>query len=159
MAEIVTVGSEQFKRRNLAGVWLGLPLITLGIYSLVWWYKINNEARRYLGDPTIRPVRSLLAVLIGWVLIVPPFVSIYRTGQRVQRMEQAAGLASPAEPVLGLLAAFILSLHTLYLQSHLNRIWDAYLRPPSGASEPGALPPPPAPPLPLPPPDSPPTTS
>jgi hypothetical protein len=24
------------KRRNIVGVWLGLPLITLGIYSLVW---------------------------------------------------------------------------------------------------------------------------
>ena len=157
MAEIVTVGSEQFKRRNPAAVWLGLPIITLGVYSLVWWYKINNEARRYLGDPTIRPVRSLLAVLIGWVVIVPPFVSIYRTGKRVQRMEQAAGLTGPTEPVLGLIAAFILSLHVLYLQSHLNRIWDAYLRPASATPEPGALPPPPFPPPPLPP-GSPPTS-
>jgi hypothetical protein len=56
VAEVVTVGTEQFKRRNPAAVWLGLPLITLGIYSLVWWYKINDEARRYLRDPTIKPV-------------------------------------------------------------------------------------------------------
>jgi Domain of unknown function (DUF4234) len=158
VAEVVTIGTEQFKRRNLAAVWLGLPLITLGIYTVVWWYMINDEARRYLGDPTIKPVRSLLAMLIGWLIIVPPFVSIYRTGQRIQRMEAAARLPGQAEPVLGLLASFILSLHTLYFQSHLNRIWDAYLHPAVMATaEYGALPPPTAVPSP-PPPAVPPTT-
>jgi Domain of unknown function (DUF4234) len=148
VAEVVTISAEQFKRRNPAAVWLGLPLITLGIYSLVWWYKINNETRRYLRDPTIKPVWSLIAVLIGWIIIVPPFVSIYRTSQRIQRIEAAAGLQGPVEPVLGLLASFVLSLHTLYLQSHLNRIWDAYLRPvapaPYGTLSPPTAPPPPS---------------
>ena len=31
------------KRRSPVGVWLGLPLITLGIYHLVWYYKIHAE--------------------------------------------------------------------------------------------------------------------
>jgi Domain of unknown function (DUF4234) len=31
----------QMKRRNPLGVWLGLPLITLGIYVFVWYYKIH----------------------------------------------------------------------------------------------------------------------
>jgi hypothetical protein len=78
MARIVVVGSETFKRRNVLGVWLGLPLITLGIYSVVWHFKITNEARRYLRDDSIRPWISLLAVTLGGLIIVPPFVSIYR---------------------------------------------------------------------------------
>jgi hypothetical protein len=71
MARSVVVGGEQYKIRNIVGVWLGLPLITLGIYHFVWWYKINNEARRYLRDVRISPGLSLLAILVGWLLIVP----------------------------------------------------------------------------------------
>ncbi|MDQ6712097.1 MAG: DUF4234 domain-containing protein, partial [Candidatus Dormibacteraeota bacterium] len=48
MAQNVVVDGETFKRRNVVGVWLGLPLITFGIYHIVWYYKINNEARRFL---------------------------------------------------------------------------------------------------------------
>ena len=62
MAQQVVIGNETFKRRHPVGVWLGLPLITLFIYYFVWYYKINNEARRYLRDPSIRPGISLLAV-------------------------------------------------------------------------------------------------
>ncbi|MDR0342036.1 MAG: DUF4234 domain-containing protein, partial [Nocardiopsaceae bacterium] len=29
------------KTRNVFLVWLVWPFITLGIYHLVWWYKIN----------------------------------------------------------------------------------------------------------------------
>ena len=50
MAQTVTIAGQQFKKRNIVGVWIGLPLITLGIYVLVWIYKVNNEARRFLRD-------------------------------------------------------------------------------------------------------------
>jgi hypothetical protein len=139
MARIVVVGSETFKRRNVLGVWLGLPLITLGIYSVVWHFKITNEARRYLRDDSIRPWISLLAVTLGGLIIVPPFVSIYRACGRIQRMQVNAGVPFRCEPVLGLVLGFF-GLHSLYMQSHLNHIWDAYLN--SGAVKAPALPPP-----------------
>jgi hypothetical protein len=62
-------------------------------------------------------------------------------------MQERAGLSSRIEPVVGLLLMFVFGLHTLYLQSHLNRIWDRYLSPASaqpGIYQPGssgALPP------------------
>src|SRR5712692_9190559 len=112
MAQTVVVGNQTFKRRNIVGVWIGLPLITLGIYSLVWYYKINNEARRYLEDDSINPGMSLLAITLGVFLIAPPFISIYRTCGRVQRMEEHARLGSRIEPVLGLILAF-LGFHSL----------------------------------------------
>ena len=128
LARTVVVGNDTFKRRNIVGVWLGLPLITLGIYPFVWHYKVNNEARRYLRDNTIRPGISLLAITLGSFLIVPPFVSVYRTCSRIQRMEEKAGITSRIEPVLGLIFIFVFGLHSLYMQSHLNSIWDAHLR-------------------------------
>ena len=147
MAQTVVVGNQTFKRRNIVAVWIGLPLITLGIYRLVWYYKINNEARRYLGDEKISPGISLLAVTLGAFLIIPPFVSIYNTCSRIGRMQERAGLDSRIEPVIGLLLVFVFALDTLYMQSHLNRIWDRYLRtaPPATSqlpsTPPSALPP------------------
>ena len=142
MAQTVAIAGETFKKRNIIGVWLGLPIITLGIYSLVWIYKVNNEARRYLGDDTIKPGRSVLAFLPGALLIIPPYIAIYRLGKRIARMEEACGLSSRVEPVLGLVLSFIYGAHTLYYQSHLNGIWDRYL----GTTEPAphAIAPPPA---------------
>jgi hypothetical protein len=127
VAQIVRVGGQEFKRRNIFAVWLGLPLITLGIYTFVWYYKINDEARRYLGDDTIRPGISVLALTLGWILLLPPFISIYRTAERVRRMQEHAGIASRIESILALVAVFFFSLWTLYMQEMLNRIWDAYL--------------------------------
>ena len=43
MAELVTIEGQQFKKRSPLGVWL-LGLVTAGIYMLVWYYKINDEA-------------------------------------------------------------------------------------------------------------------
>jgi hypothetical protein len=129
MARQVVVGGEAFKRRNPIGVWLGLPFITFGIYFFVWWYKINNEARRYLRDPSIRPGISLLAALLGWILIVPPFVTVYTTAQRVRRMQDAASISGDrCNPWIALLLRFVFALDVIYLQMSLNQIWDAYLR-------------------------------
>ncbi|HXA43305.1 MAG TPA: DUF4234 domain-containing protein [Candidatus Solibacter sp.] len=140
MARTVVIGPNTFKRRSPLGVWLGLPLITLGIYYFVWYYKINNEARRYLTDESIRPGISLLAITLGGFLIVPPFISYYNTGKRVRRMQEHAGIAQRVEPWVGLLLMFLWSLGIFYWQYHLNKIWDAYL----GQAQPAIPVPPPA---------------
>ena len=97
MAEIVTIEGQEFKQRNIWAVWIGLPLITLGIYSLVWYFKINDEARRYLRDESIRPGISVLAVTLGALVIVPAFVSIWNTANCIQRMQQNAGVERQIE--------------------------------------------------------------
>ena len=80
------------KTRNIWLTWLIWPLITLGIYHFVWYYKINREARDFDENIDVQPELSLLAVLIGWIIIVPPFVSIYRTGERIAQMQEDAGM-------------------------------------------------------------------
>lgn len=149
MATTVVIGNGEYKRRNPLAVWIGLPLITLGIYHFVWWYKINDEARRFLDDPTIRPGVAVLALFPGFILIIPPFVTIWRTTGRVARMQERAGRpGGHASPLIALLLTFVFSLHLLYIQMELNQIWDAYLRGgPQGSTPP--LPPavPPSPPV------------
>jgi hypothetical protein len=114
------------KHRNPFLVWLVWPFITLGIYHLYWWYKINDEARRLDPSITVNPVMSLLALFPGSVIIVPPFVTVYRTGERIRSMQRAAGTDANVLPVVGLLLMFVLGLYALYYQVNLNGIWTAF---------------------------------
>jgi uncharacterized membrane protein len=121
------------KTRNIFLVWLIWPLITLGIYFFVWWYKINREARDFDERIQVDPTISLLAVLIGWIIIVPPFVSTYNTGERIAQMQEAAGLPRTCNGVIGIIGMFVLSLQTLYYQYELNKIWAHLGNPPEGS--------------------------
>ena len=124
------------KKRNVVGVWLGLPLITFGIYSLVWWYKVNAEMASFDRRRPVSPALTLLAILVGWMLIVPPFVAVYRTGERIGERQRAAGLASSCNGWIGLLLLFVFSLTPLYYQSELNKIADRYGNVPPGTQVP-----------------------
>lgn len=135
-------GTEhEVKVRNPWAVAL-LPIITLGIYHLVWWYKINKELKAYgeakgfdLGQ---NPTNSLLALVPGFLIIVPPLVSYYRGTQRVQGASKIAG----REPVSGWIALILYLLISpgmfAYLQVSLNNIWEQEAEPLAG----GAIPPP-----------------
>jgi hypothetical protein len=111
------------KIRNIFLVWLVWPILTLGIYHLVWWYKINREARDF-ARIEVSPGISVVAITLGAIIIVPPFVSIYRTGERIGQMQAAAGLQVSCSGVIGLIASFVLGLHTLYYQYELNKTWE-----------------------------------
>jgi hypothetical protein len=114
------------KHRNPFLVWLIWPLITLGIYHLWWWYKINDEARKLDPRIEVRPVVSLLALFPGAIIIVPALVSVYRTGSRVRTMQEVSGQTPSVIPILGLLLAFLFSLYSLYYQVTLNQVWASY---------------------------------
>src|ERR1700722_9839949 len=121
------------KTRNIWLTWLIWPLITLGIYHLVWYYKINREARDFDENIDVKPELSLLAVLIGWIIIIPPFVSIYRTGERIAQMQEDAGMERSCSGLIGLVLAFFAGLYTLYYQYELNRIWTRLGNPEEGS--------------------------
>jgi mannose/fructose/N-acetylgalactosamine-specific phosphotransferase system component IIC len=140
MAETVTIEGQSYLKRNPLGV-LGLTVITLGIYFLYWFWKINDELRLYKRDESISPTRSLMAMLFGWLIIVPPFIAMYNTSKHVQDAEQRLGVQPQLEPALTIVFLLIVAIgNTIYVQEHLNRIWDREsLRkelPPAGTSEP-----------------------
>ena len=121
------------KTRNIWLTWLVWPILTLGIYHLVWYYKINREARDFDEKIAVEPTLSLLAVLIGWIIIVPPFVSIYRTGERIAQMQEDAGMERSCNGWIGLVLSFFASLQSLYYQYELNRIWARLGNPQEGS--------------------------
>ena len=120
---------DEVKVRNLWAVAL-LPIITLGIYHFVWWYKINKEMvelgrAKGTGELGDNPTTSLLALVPGFLIIVPPLVSYYKGTQRMQ----AAARITGAEPVNGWIALIIFVVIGIafapFLQSNLNKVWDA----------------------------------
>jgi Domain of unknown function (DUF4234) len=121
------------KPRNIWLTWLVWPILTLGIYHFVWWYKINREARDFDEKIAVEPALSVLAITVGWIIIVPPYVSIYRTGERIAQMQEDAGMERTCNGWIGLLLSFLFSLHSLYYQSELNRIWSRLGDPQEGS--------------------------
>jgi hypothetical protein len=125
MAEMVTMDGQQYKKRNPLGV-LGLSFLTLGVYFFVWYYKINDELRRAENDEGISPMRSLMAMIFGWLIIVPPFIAMYNTAKHVQSLETRRGSGQTVEPTLALaLMLAVAFANGAYVQEHLNRAWGA----------------------------------
>src|SRR5215510_15237269 len=123
------------KRRNPIVIWILLPFVTLGIYSLIWYYKINRETRD-LGVEA-NPGVSLLAISLGALILIPPFVSMFNTGGRIAQAQRSAGLAPTCSPVVGLLLwIFLFGSGTLYYQAELNKIWDHFGNLPEGSTVP-----------------------
>jgi hypothetical protein len=127
-----------------------LPIITLGIYHLVWWYRINRELRDYgqvkgydLGQS---PTNSLLALFPGGIIIIPALITYWRGTVRVQGAARLGGY----EPVNGwivlILYLFLAPAMWAYLQSSLNTLWRSEADPLPGQPAPPApsdqLPPP-----------------
>ena len=121
------VGGTLVKIRNPFGVFV-LAIVTFGIYYFVWYYKVNRELRDAAGIDT-SPVVALLAITIGWVIIVPPFISWYRTFKRIQQAQRQAGLANEASPMLGFilfLVALVLPARRVALRAgRVNKLWRA----------------------------------
>lgn len=132
MAQEMQIRDFRVKIRNPWAVAL-LPFITLGIYHLVWWYRINRELRDYghfrgtdLGQ---NPTASTLALFPGALLVVPALITYYRGTQRVQGAARLAG----TEPVNGWLTLVLYIVISpamyAYLQVSLNAVWRAEARP------------------------------
>jgi NADH-quinone oxidoreductase subunit I len=147
----VVVEGEGYRRRSPLGVWL-LSLATLGVYAMVWHYKVNDEARRYLRDPEISPGLAFLAFssagltfvpvalylllsrpirlwgvvlwfLAGLPFLIAPIISVFRTGARIARMQERAGREPTAAGIVGVLLVPAGLASVPYYQAELNLIW------------------------------------
>jgi hypothetical protein len=110
------------KRRN-AGVVILLTFVTLGIYLLVWYYKINSEIKEHDPNQDFSPGLATLAIIIP----IANLVSYYNTANRIKMMQKADGsndLISPGAALLWALLFFIG--YPIYIQSALNNHWHEH---------------------------------
>jgi hypothetical protein len=107
-----------------------LDVVTFGIYGIFWYFYVNREMSRLgrvhgtteLGE---NPTNSVLAVVPGFILIVPTIITYWNTSKRAQAAQRVAGAP---EPSLNNVLAFILMLFLFpvaiwYVQSELNKVW------------------------------------
>ena len=77
------------------GMCILLAIVTLGIYTVVWYYKTHEELKRHTGDG----IGGVLALVIALVLgIVMPFITASETGNMYKR----AGQEPPVSGTTGL---------------------------------------------------------
>jgi hypothetical protein len=114
------------KRRGPVAVWLGLPLVTLGIYQLVWYYKIHKELQEFDRRQNLNPTGSLLVMIfLGWTLIAP-LISYHNTGKAIANAQRAAGLPVTCSPAVSTWLSFVFGLNIWYMQRQLNLVVAAY---------------------------------
>ena len=59
-----------------------LTIVTLGIYTLYWFYKTHDEMKRHTGDGLGGGIALLLAIVVG---IVMPFLNSNEVGKLYER--------------------------------------------------------------------------
>jgi len=131
------VRGEEVKTRRLWFVFL-YAIGTLGIYYIIWYYRVLSELRRFgttLSSDKAAPLwdinalASALAISLGFWLIVPPFLSQWRFYRKIRLAEELAGIQEHERisHALGfglfLLALILLPFEVPYAQAHLNRLW------------------------------------
>jgi hypothetical protein len=81
--------------------------------------------RPELGD---NPVMSVLAVTIGALVIVPPFVSLWRTLKRIETSQNLVLGSNNVAVLLVFILGFIPLVNLIVaplMQSNLNQVWEA----------------------------------
>jgi hypothetical protein len=131
VAEPVDIGAAKpAKIRSPVAVAI-LTFVTVFIYLFFWWYFINREMADYgkqrgtadLGD---NPTKSVLAISLGLLVLVPFVWTIVTTFKRVQALQRLTGDAQPINGWIGLILAVVIEPALFgYMQSGLNSSWKA----------------------------------
>jgi hypothetical protein len=131
MAEIVRIEGTEATAKIRSVVWvIVLELVTLSIYGFFWWYFIHRELRDYgrakgTTELGTSPGKSLLAITLGLLIIVPALVSIYNGFKRVQAAQRLTGI-EPLNGWIGLILFIVFYPGLMgYMQSGLNAVWQA----------------------------------
>jgi drug/metabolite transporter (DMT)-like permease len=136
MAQEVQLGRGGLGKVRSFWIGLGLVVVTLGVYYYCWYYFVNDELKDVgtaNDDPSLAassPTKSVCAVLLGGILLVPPLLSIYNYGQRIRRAQVLVGV--PEHERISPVVAFLLSFpgglliipaffHYWYVTKHQNR--------------------------------------
>jgi hypothetical protein len=88
-----------------------LAIVTFGIYY-IFWYGIRNSELNDFGaaaspgtenELAVSPFVAIVAITIGSLLIVPPFISQWRFYKRIGRAQELVGLEHRISHVIGIL--------------------------------------------------------
>jgi hypothetical protein len=126
----------QMKRRNPAAAWLGLPIVTLGIYGLVWYFLVHDELAKFDRRRNISAGMALCSVLFGMITLgIWPLITWVKLAGHIREAQRAAGLAPSCSGGVGFLLG-VIGFGVLYYQIELNKITKQYGDAPAGTQVP-----------------------
>lgn len=127
MAEEVQVPGVE-KPVKIANV-IGVGALTLvPFYLWWWWYRANREVADYgkargTEELGTSPGKSLLAVTLGALIVVPAIISFFRTHKRIAAAQRMVG-QQPINGWISLILYIVFSPAWIaYMQSGLNSTW------------------------------------
>jgi Domain of unknown function (DUF4234) len=135
MAEEIELGKGGLGKIRSYWVGFALSIVTLTIYSLCWYYFVNDELKDIgieKDDGNLAqssPMMSVIALVVGGWLFVPTILSVYNYGQRIRRAQLLCGIDRnrAINPTLSLLLLFPGGLlivpyfiHFWYVTKHQN---------------------------------------
>lgn len=105
------------------GLTIFLSVITLGIYSLVWYYQVHDEMKRHTGEGLGGGLALLIAFLVGFVM---PFI----TSNEVGTMYERRGWTKPVSAMTGLwfIPGFLILVGPIIWFVRTNAALNAYWR-------------------------------
>ena len=120
-----TMGQGPVGQIRSTGMCIVLTIVTLGIYTLVWYYKTHEELKRHTGTGIGGVVALLLALFVG---IAMPFLTAHEVGKMYERRGQEAPVSAITGlwvliPLVGIIIWFVKT------NGALNAYWE-----PLGAS-------------------------
>jgi hypothetical protein len=130
MAQSVQIPGTQQNAKicNVVGVG-ALAFFFSIIYLWIFWYRVNKEMAVYgqskgTDECGTSPGKSLLAVTLGALIIVPAIISFFRTHKRLVATQKLAG-KDPISGWISLILYIVFSPAWLaYMQSGLNPVWE-----------------------------------
>jgi len=108
------------RKQGAWGVWW-LSILTISIYYLVWYGRVNRELCAVLGTEVPSDGKA-------WSQIVPIFgiIGLARTAERLNLALAQAGATERVSPITAcLLAPMWFASHPRYLQRRMNTLADA----------------------------------
>ena len=128
MAQSVQIPGAQSTAKicNLIGVG---ALCFVPFYTWIWWYRANREMADFgkakgTEELGTSPGKSLLAITLGALIIVPAILSFFGTHKRIVAAQKLTG-QEPINGWISVLAYFIFSPAWIaYMQSGLNSVWE-----------------------------------
>ena len=118
-SSLTTAATPIGKSRSPWSVWW-LSGLTLGVYYLVWYLKLNKEIARATGVDVA--VGSYLLCLSQLVPIANS-ISLAHTARRLATAQEQAGELPTVSARRTILASFWFGSQTRYLQRRANELW------------------------------------
>lgn len=111
--------SSTGQHRSPWGVWC-LSALTLGIYYLVWYVRLNKEIARVAGvDVTV----GTAGLWLSQCVVIANWVSLAHTAQRLRTALERAGAEPSVSAARTVMASVWFGSHVRYLQRRANELW------------------------------------